>query len=66
MVMYSFLQARMNKLIEDMIAHSAKVVDLLTSRHYQAYDENGAFPSTDIPVAVKNNVAPMTSKRKAA
>jgi biopolymer transport protein ExbB len=65
MVIYSFLQARQNKMLEEIISVSAKVVDLLMSRNYHAYDESSAFTSGDAmpPMAKNGNGA---SKRKAA
>lgn len=47
MVLYSILQARQNKLIEEIVSHSAKVVDLLISRNYEAFDEKKAFGGTE-------------------
>jgi biopolymer transport protein ExbB len=65
MIVYAVLQSRQNKLIEDIISVSAKVVDMLISRSYQAYDEASAFPTQD-SVHMPKNVASMTTKRKAA
>jgi biopolymer transport protein ExbB len=63
MVIYSILQSRQNKLIEDMISVSAKVVDMLVSRSYQAYDETTAYSSNDVaPVKANGNAS---AKRKA-
>ena len=66
MIIYSVLQSRQNKLIEDIISVSAKVVDMLLSRTYQAYDENKAFPSNEVPQMPKVSNGSMTTKRKAA
>ncbi|MDZ4677543.1 MAG: MotA/TolQ/ExbB proton channel family protein [Oligoflexia bacterium] len=65
MIIYSFLQARQNKMLEDIIGVSAKVVDLLMSRNYHAYDENAAFaPGETIPPVSK--VGNSSAKRKSA
>ncbi len=45
MIVYAFLQARQNKLIEDIISVSARLVDVLLSRSYQGYSENTAYPT---------------------
>lgn len=64
MILYSILQARQNKLLEEIIGAGTKVVDLLVSRNYQAYDENSAYPAGQGNVPhVGKSVAP---KRKAA
>ncbi|MCB0389857.1 MAG: MotA/TolQ/ExbB proton channel family protein [Bdellovibrionales bacterium] len=44
MVLYSFLHTRQNKILEEVSEHSAKVVDLLTTRHYQPFSAAKAFP----------------------
>ncbi|MCB0365114.1 MAG: MotA/TolQ/ExbB proton channel family protein [Bdellovibrionaceae bacterium] len=44
MVIYAFLHARQNRLLEEISEHSAKVVDWLTTRHYQPFSASGAFP----------------------
>jgi hypothetical protein len=45
MIVYAFLQARQNKLIEDIISVSARLVDVLLSRTYQGYSEASAYPT---------------------
>jgi len=44
MVGYSFLHARQNRILEEVSEYSAKVVDLLTTRHYQPFSAIKAFP----------------------
>lgn len=44
MIVYSFLHSRQNKLLEECAEHSAKVVDWLTTRHYQPFSTQEAFP----------------------
>lgn len=44
MVFYAFLHARQNRILEEVSEHSAKVVDLLTTRHYQPFSAAKAFP----------------------
>ncbi|MCB0420901.1 MAG: MotA/TolQ/ExbB proton channel family protein [Bdellovibrionales bacterium] len=44
MVCYAFLHSRQNRLLEEVSEHSAKVVDLLTTRHYQPFSTVGAYP----------------------
>lgn len=55
MVVYSLLQARQNKLLEEIIAVSAKVVDILISRNFQPYEETAAFPSADVGALGQKN-----------
>lgn len=45
MVIYSVLNARQNKILEDLEEGSSKVVDLLTSRHYRLFNDNNVFPA---------------------
>ncbi|MBT4762269.1 MAG: MotA/TolQ/ExbB proton channel family protein [Bdellovibrionaceae bacterium] len=44
MIGYAFLHARQNFLLEEISEHSSKVVDLLTTRHYQPFSQQAAFP----------------------
>ncbi len=44
MVAYAFLHTRQNRILEEVSEHSAKVVDLLTTRHYQPFSAVKAFP----------------------
>ena len=44
MVSYAFLHSRQNALLEEITEYSTKVVDMLTTRHYQAFDTKVAFP----------------------
>lgn len=44
MVCYAFLHSRQNHLLEEVSEYSAKVVDLLTTRHYQPFSQGGAYP----------------------
>jgi len=44
MVLYAFLHTRQNRILEEVSEHSAKVVDLLTTRHYQPFSASKAFP----------------------
>lgn len=44
MVVYAFLHSRQNRMLEEISEHSAKVVDLLTTRHYTPFTATGAFP----------------------
>lgn len=52
-IMYAFLHSRQNHILEEITEHSAKVVDLLTTRHYTPFTSTGAFPQnmTDADVA---------------
>ncbi|MCB0411412.1 MAG: MotA/TolQ/ExbB proton channel family protein, partial [Bdellovibrionales bacterium] len=45
MVVYSYLHARQNRILEEVSEHSAKVVDWLTTRHYVPFVHNEAFPA---------------------
>lgn len=44
MIFYAFLHARQNFLMEQISEYSSKVVDLLTTRHYQPFSDGAAFP----------------------
>ena len=43
---YAFLHSRQNHLLELVSEHSTKVVDWLTTRHYQPFTKNGVFPKS--------------------
>lgn len=69
MIIYSVLQARQNKLLEEVVGQSAKVIDCLLSRGYQAFTADAAFSSTDHGIVnmIKTPPPPATpvAKRKA-
>lgn len=44
MMAYAFLNSRQNHLLEEVIEHSTKMVDLLSTRHYQPFSIDAAFP----------------------
>lgn len=44
MVIYAFLHTRQNRILEEVSEHSAKVVEWLTTRHYQPFSHATAFP----------------------
>jgi biopolymer transport protein ExbB len=44
MIFYAFLHSRQNFLLEEISEHSSKIVDLLTTRHYQPFSQQAAFP----------------------
>ncbi len=46
MVAYSVLHSKQNRLLEEISEHSAKVMDLLTTRHYVPFSAKTAFPAT--------------------
>jgi biopolymer transport protein ExbB len=46
MVMYSFLHARQGKLFSEIDLCSNKLIELLKSRDYVAFNMNGAYPTT--------------------
>jgi biopolymer transport protein ExbB len=69
MIVYAFLQARQNKLIEDIISVSARLVDVLLSRAYQGYSETSAYPTENGSLSAGvDHVpdAPTKGKRKVA
>ena len=67
LMVYSFLHSRQNHLLEEVSENSAKVVDLLTTRHYQAFDLKNAFPRhlAEKEVAGKSKATPPDIKNKA-
>jgi len=44
MIVYSFLFARQNKHFEEIIENSSKLVDWLSTRHYQPFHMNSVYP----------------------
>lgn len=67
MVAYSYLFARQNRHFEEIIECSSKVVDWLSTRHYQPFHVNNAYPTTDTgtPANGKKPPAPPASRLKA-
>ncbi|MCH2532895.1 MAG: MotA/TolQ/ExbB proton channel family protein [Bdellovibrionales bacterium] len=68
MISYAFLHSRQNYLMEEISEHSSKVVDLLTTRHYQAFSSNNAFPQDlglDKMEEPKEDEPPAPSKKMA-
>lgn len=61
MVIYSFLQARQNKILEEIITAGTQVFDLLISRNYQSFDEDVAYPTGS---GSSTHHAPPPPKRK--
>lgn len=47
MIVYSFLFARQNRHFEEIIENSSKLVDWLSTRHYQPFHVNAAYPNSD-------------------
>lgn len=45
MIVYSVLNARQNKILEELEENSSKIVDLLVSRHYRLFNDHGVFPA---------------------
>ncbi|MCC6278112.1 MAG: MotA/TolQ/ExbB proton channel family protein [Oligoflexia bacterium] len=66
MVLYAFLQARMNKILEDIIGGSAQVVDLLISRNQTAFSETTAFASGETAPPAPRAGTNGHAKRKSA
>jgi biopolymer transport protein ExbB/TolQ len=68
MVFYAFLHSRQNSLLEEVSEHSSKIVDLLTTRHYQPFTNDGAFPNTfkEAELASRSGNQPPPPKAKAA
>ena len=46
MVFYSFLHARQGKLFSEIDTNASKLIELLKSRDYVAFNMNGAYPTT--------------------
>jgi biopolymer transport protein ExbB len=64
MIVYAFLQARQNKLIEDIISVSARLVDVLLSRSYQGYNEAAAYPDNGKLASTIDSAPEAPKKRK--
>ncbi len=47
MIAYAFLFARQNKHFEEIIESSSKLVDWLSTRHYQPFHVNSVYPNND-------------------
>ena len=69
MVVYSFLFARQNRHFEEIVENSSKVVDWLSTRHYQPFHINNVFPA-EATLLEKNGrgrpTTPPTAKQKVA
>ena len=57
MICYAFLHSRQNQLLEEVTEHSTKVIDLLTSRHYEPFKENKIFPQNLNSSELENKVS---------
>lgn len=57
MIFYAFLHTRQNRILEEVSEHSAKVVDLLTTRHYQPFSAAKVFPK-NLSEARMNEIQP--------
>lgn len=66
MIAYAFLNARQNHLLEQATEYGAKIVDLLTTRHYQPFATPTVFPSTlgKSELEAKNKSEPPTASAK--
>lgn len=65
MVVYAFLHSKQNAILETVSEHSGKVVDLLTSRHYQPFSEQSAFPKDLESSALMKDQPPAPSVKSA-
>jgi biopolymer transport protein ExbB/TolQ len=65
MVIYAFLHAKQNQIMEDLMENSAKVTDMLAARNYHGFDANAAYDTGFSNGAAQNTapkVAPPASK----
>lgn len=63
MVAYSFLFARQNKHLEDIIESSSKVVDWLSTRHYQPFSASNVYPEGVTPIKNGGKTTPPPPNR---
>jgi biopolymer transport protein ExbB len=67
MFFYAFLHARQGILMNDIVEHTSKIMDLLSSRNYEVFDKgkiyssDGVTPTTDAP-----KKAPPAANKRAA
>lgn len=69
MVSYAFLFARQNRHFEEIIENSSKVVDWLSTRHYQPFHMNNVYPSDTVSIDKNGRgrpAAPPSTKQKVA
>ena len=48
MIIYSFLHAKQNALLEEISEQSSKVIDLVTTRHYHEITNKEKFPTPPV------------------
>jgi biopolymer transport protein ExbB len=65
MIVYSFLHARQNKHFEEIIENSSKLVDWLSTRHYQPFHMNAVFPNDSTGNGAGKKAPPPPGKLKA-
>ncbi len=65
MFAYAFLHARQGRIMSQIIEHTSKVVDLLTSRNYEVFDKAKAYGSdgTSPKANGRENLPPAPTKR---
>lgn len=56
MVIYAFLHARQNHIMEELMQNSAKVVDMLSARNYHGFDSKAMYDSNTVPAAGQNSM----------
>lgn len=65
MIIYSFLFARQNKHFEEIIENSSKLVDWLSTRHYQPFHMNSVYPNESTGNGSGKKAPPPPGKLKA-
>lgn len=66
MFFYAFLHARQGRLMNDIVEHSSKVVDLLTGRNYEVFDKNKAYTVANGAAATPEKKLPPAPVKKAS
>ncbi|MGE3975830.1 MAG: MotA/TolQ/ExbB proton channel family protein [Bdellovibrionales bacterium] len=64
MFAYAFLHARQGRLMNEIVEHTSKVMDLLCSRNYEAFDKSKVYATSDMPM--DNKKMPPAPPKKVA
>jgi biopolymer transport protein ExbB len=66
MFAYAFLHARQGRLMNQIVEHTSKIVDLMTSRNYEVFDKAKVYSTDEHPKANgKEKLPPAPTKRAA-
>ena len=67
MFAYAFLHARQGRLMNDIVEHTSKIMDILSSRSYEVFDKSKVYASNgDLPEAPTGKKLPPAPTKKVA